>query len=75
MAVNHDRPVWITGTQTTKSNRSVTIRALDRLDRSRDVTISREHLLDTRNTPGAYSFDYLVPQWLAYKHKLNFRAA
>ncbi|OHD22918.1 MAG: hypothetical protein A2Y38_19850 [Spirochaetes bacterium GWB1_59_5] len=75
MTINKDRPVWITGTRTTQSSRSVTIKAVDRTLRSRDVVIAKVHVLEERNTPGAYSFDYKVPQWVAYQNKLDFRAA
>jgi hypothetical protein len=72
MSINKDRPVWITGTRTTQSSRSVTIKAVDKYLSSRDVVIAKVHILDQRNTPGAYSFDYLVPQWVAYQNKLDY---
>lgn len=75
MSINKDRPVWITGNRTTQSSRSVTIKTVDRTLRSRDVVIAKVHILEARNTPGAYSFDFKVPQWVAYQNKLNYSAA
>jgi len=72
MNADKNRPVWITGTRTTQSSRSVTIKAVDKYLSSRDVVIAKVHILDQRNTPGAYSFDYLVPQWVAYQNKLDY---
>jgi len=72
MNADKNRPVWITGTCTKKTSRSVTIKAVDRMLRSRDVIIAKVHILEERNTSGAYSFDYLIPQWVAYQNKLNY---
>lgn len=75
MKTNTDRPVWITGTLTRKSHRSVTIKAVDRMLRSRDVLIAKAHILEERRTPNAYSTDFKVPQWVAYSAKLNYKVA
>lgn len=75
MSAAKDNPVWITGNCTRRSNRSITVRAVDKYLASRDVVIARVHVLEERNTPGAYSFDFKVPQWVAYQAKLNYVAA
>jgi hypothetical protein len=75
MSADKTRPVWITGTRTSQSRRSVTIRAVDRSLRSRDVVIAKVHILEERNTQAACSFDYLVPQWVAYQNKLNYEVS
>lgn len=67
------RQVWITGSCISQTRRGVTLRVLDRTDRTRDVTIARVHIAGQRNN-GNY-FDFLVPVWVAHHNKLHSKEA
>jgi len=69
--MSHNKQVWITGHCIRQTRRGVTLRVLDRTNRTRDVNIARVHITNERSNSCEY--DFLVPQWVAFQNKLNYR--